>query len=335
VSEKVAVIGAGSWGTTVAALAAGNAPTVLWARDPAVAETLRTEHHNPSYLSDFRLPDRLDATADIEAAVAGASLVIMAVPSHGFRAVATDLAAVLADGTPVLSLTKGLEQGSHLRMTELLAEVVPNSPAGVLTGPNLASEVAGGQPTAGVVALADGDQARWVQGLLVSDTFRVYTNGDVIGCEIAGALKNVLAVAAGISDGLGFGDNSRAAMITRGLAEMARLGQKLGGDVITFGGLAGVGDLVATCTSSKSRNHTVGVALGQGRSLADVMGEMRMVAEGVKTARPMVELAASVDVEVPIASQVADMIDGIRSPPEAIAALMQRPATSEFGSLRP
>jgi len=335
VSEKVAVIGAGSWGTTVAALAAGNVPTVLWARDPAVAETLRTEHHNPSYLPDFRLPDRLDATSDIEAAVSGASLVIMAVPSHGFRAVATDLAEVLAAGTPVLSLTKGLEQNSHLRMTELLAEVVPNSPAGVLTGPNLASEVAAGQPTAGVVALADGDQARWVQGLLVSDTFRVYTNGDVIGCEIAGALKNVLAVAAGISDGLGFGDNSRAAMITRGLAEMARLGQKLGGDVITFGGLAGVGDLVATCTSSKSRNHTVGVALGQGRSLADVMGEMRMVAEGVKTARPMVELAASVDVEVPISSQVADMIDGIRSPAEAIAALMQRPATSEFGSLRP
>ncbi|MHB1712566.1 MAG: NAD(P)H-dependent glycerol-3-phosphate dehydrogenase, partial [Acidimicrobiales bacterium] len=232
------------------------------------------------------------------------------------------------------SLTKGLEQGSHLRMTQLLAEVLPASPSGVLTGPNLAGEVSAGQPTASVVALADEEQARWVQTLLMSETFRVYTNGDVIGCEIAGALKNVLAVAAGISDGLGFGDNSRAAMITRGLAEMARLGERLGGDLITFAGLAGVGDLVATCTSSKSRNHTVGVALGQGRTLAEVMGEMRMVAEGVKTARPVVELADSCGVEVPIACQLADMIDGIRSPADAIAALMRRPATSEFGRLR-
>ena len=334
-AEKVAVIGAGSWGTTVAALAAGNAATVLWARDPALAETVRTEHRNPTYLPDFLLPERLESTHDIGEAVAGASLVIMAVPSHGFRAVATDLAEVLAKGTPVLSLTKGLEQGSQLRMTQLLAEVLPDSPSGMLTGPNLAAEVAAGQPTASVVALADANQARRVQSLLMSKTFRVYTNADVIGCEIAGALKNVLAVAAGISDGLGFGDNSRAAMITRGLAEMARFGMKLGGELITFGGLAGVGDLVATCTSSKSRNHTVGVALGQGRTLADIMGEMRMVAEGVKTARPMVELAASVDVEVPIATQVADMIDGIRSPAEAIAALMERPATSEFRGLTP
>ncbi|HEX3459990.1 MAG TPA: NAD(P)H-dependent glycerol-3-phosphate dehydrogenase [Acidimicrobiales bacterium] len=333
--EKVAVIGAGSWGTTVATLAAGNANTVLWARDPDLAETVRNHHRNPTYLPDFLLPDSLDATHDIGEAVAGASLVIMAVPSHGFRAVATDLAEVIVSGTPVLSLTKGLEQGSHLRMTQLLAEVIPDSPTGMLTGPNLAAEVAAGQPTAGVVALADDNQARWVQSLLMSKTFRVYTNADVIGCEIAGALKNVLAVAAGISDGLGFGDNSRAAMITRGLAEMARFGMQLGGELITFGGLAGVGDLVATCTSSKSRNHTVGVALGQGRTLADVMGEMRMVAEGVKTARPMVELAASVDVEVPIATQVADMIDGIRSPAEAIAALMERPATSEFRDLTP
>lgn len=318
----------------MAALAAGNAATVLWARDPDLADVLRSEHRNPTYLPDLRLPDRLDATHDIAAAVSGASLVIMAVPSHGFRAVAGDLATVMAAGTPVISLTKGLEQGSHLRMTQLLAEVLPASPSGVLTGPNLAGEVSAGQPTASVVALADEDQARWVQGLLMSETFRVYTNADVVGCEIAGALKNVLAVAAGISDGLGFGDNSRAAMITRGLAEMARLGEKLGGDLITFAGLAGVGDLVATCTSSKSRNHTVGVALGQGRSLDEVMGEMRMVAEGVKTARPVVELAESFGIEVPIACQVADMIDGIRSPADAIAALMQRPATSEFGRLQ-
>jgi glycerol-3-phosphate dehydrogenase (NAD(P)+) len=200
----------------------------------------------------------------------------------------------------------------------------------VLTGPNLASEVAAGQPTAAVVALDDEGTARWVQGLMMSRTFRVYTSVDVTGCEIAGALKNVLAVAAGVCDGLGFGDNTRAAMITRGLAEMGRLGVALGGDRMTFAGLAGVGDLVATCTSPRSRNRTVGVALGRGRTLDDILGEMTMVAEGVKTARPMVELAASYDVEVPIASQVADLLDGVRSPAEAIAALMDRPATSEF-----
>jgi glycerol-3-phosphate dehydrogenase (NAD(P)+) len=201
---------------------------------------------------------------------------------------------------------------------------------GVLTGPNLASEVATGQPTASVVAWADEARAQWIQGLLMSQTFRVYTNRDVIGSEIAGALKNVLAVAAGISDGLGFGDNTRAALITRGLAEMGRLGVELGGERSTFAGLAGVGDLVATCTSSRSRNRTVGEALGRGRTLPEVLAEMRMVAEGVKTARPMVELAASYDVEMPIVTQVADVLDGVRSPTEAITALMLRPATAEF-----
>ena len=329
-SDKVAVIGAGSWGTTVASLTAVHAPTVLWARDPALAAAVRADRCNPAYLPDFGLPDDLDATADLVSAVADATLVVMAVPSHGFRAVATDLASALVVGTPILSLTKGIEQGSHLRMTEILAELIPGSPSGVLTGPNLASEVAAGQPTASVVALADEALARWVQGLLMSQTFRVYTNRDVIGSEIAGALKNVLAVAAGISDGLGFGDNTRAALITRGLAEMGRLGVVLGGERSTFAGLAGVGDLVATCTSPRSRNRTVGVALGRGRALDEVLAEMRMVAEGVKTARPMVELAASYDVEMPIATQVADMLDGVRSPTEAITALMLRPATAEF-----
>lgn len=334
-ADNVAVIGAGSWGTTVAALAATNAPTMLWARDPVLAATLRCDRANPTYLPGVRLPDQLGATSELAEAVSAASLVVIAVPSHGFRAVVSDMAGLVTRGTPVLSLTKGLEQGSHLRMTELLAELLPDSPAGVLTGPNLAAEVAAGQPTAGVVALGDEDGARWVQGLLMSKTFRVYTNVDVVGCEIAGALKNVLAVAAGVSDGLGFGDNTRAALITRGLAEMGRLGVKLGGDRTTFAGLAGVGDLVATCTSLKSRNRTVGEALGRGRALADVLSEMRMVAEGVKTARPMVELAASYHVEMPIAAQVADLIDGMRRPDEAIAALMLRPATAEFPTSRP
>ncbi|HEX4218023.1 MAG TPA: NAD(P)H-dependent glycerol-3-phosphate dehydrogenase, partial [Acidimicrobiales bacterium] len=327
---RVAVIGAGSWGTTVASLVSSNTPTVLWARSPELAESLRIDHCNPSYLPDVTLPDGLEATADLARAVDGAQLVIMAVPSHGFRAVLSDLAKSVTAGTPVISLTKGLEQGSHQRMTQVVADLLPESPAGVLTGPNLASEVIGGQPAASVVALADQHLSEWVQELLISPSFRVYTNIDVVGCEIAGALKNVLAIASGICDGLGFGDNTRAALITRGLAEMARLGVELGGAVTTFGGLAGVGDLVATCTSLKSRNRTLGEALWRGRSLTDIIAEMRMVAEGVKTARPMVDLGASYDVEMPIVAQVADLIDGIRSPGEAMAQLMERPAAKEF-----
>jgi glycerol-3-phosphate dehydrogenase (NAD(P)+) len=316
----------------VASLVSSNTPTILWARSPELAETLRTDHRNQGYLPDVALPDGLEATADLARAADGAELVIMAVPSHGFRAVLADLAPLVTAGIPVISLTKGLEQESHRRMTQVVAELLPKSPAGVLTGPNLASEVVAGQPSASVVALADQDLSEWVQGLLNSPHFRVYTNIDVIGCEIAGALKNVLAIAAGICDGLGFGDNTRAALITRGLAEMARLGIELGGAVTTFGGLAGVGDLVATCTSPKSRNRTLGEALGRGRTLTEIIADMHMVAEGVKTARPMVDLAASYDVEMPIVAQVADLLDGLRSPAEAIAQLMHRPAAKEFPS---
>ncbi len=330
--EQVAVVGAGSWGTTVATLAVAHAPTVLWARHHAVADAVNDRHENPRYLPGAVLPDEVRATTEVGEAVAGATVVLMAVPSHGYREVLEAVAPFVGPGVPVVSLTKGLERETHLRMTELAARALPGRPVGVLTGPNLATEVLEGQPTASVVALADEDEARRVQALLFSRTFRVYTNPDVVGCEIAGALKNVLAVAAGVSDGLGFGDNTRAALITRGLAELGRLGARLGGEPMTFAGLAGVGDLVATATSPKSRNRSVGVALGQGRSLSDVLAGMHMVAEGVKTARPMVELAASVGVEVPIANQVAELLDGRQTPEDAISALMLRPARAEFAS---
>lgn len=333
-SDKVAVIGAGSWGTAVAALTAANAHTVLWARDPDLARAIHSSHVNPRYLPDVGLPSELCSTSELPDAVAAASLVVMAVPSHGFRGVADQLATALAPGVPIISLTKGLERETHLRMTEVLGQVLPDSPYGVLTGPNLAAEVIGGQPTAAVVALGDEETARQVQRLMMSRTFRIYTSADVIGCEFAGALKNVLAVAAGVCDGLGYGDNTRAAMITRGLAEMGRLGVELGGQQMTFAGLAGVGDLVATCTSARSRNHAVGYALGQGRRLADILDDMAMVAEGVKTARPMVELAASCGVEMPIVDQVAELIDGRCGAAEAMATLLDRPATSEFPRAR-
>jgi glycerol-3-phosphate dehydrogenase (NAD(P)+) len=333
--DKVAVIGAGSWGTTVAAVAAGSAPTVLWARRPALALSLERAHENADYLPGVALPEVLRTTASIEEAVTGADLVVMAVPSHGFRGVLTELAPCLRADTPVLSLAKGLEQGTHLRMTEVIAQVVPGHVAGVLTGPNLAREIAAGQPAATVVAMTEDGVCRSVQQLLRTPTFRVYTNPDVVGCEMAGATKNVLAIAAGILQGLGLGDSSLAALVTRGLAELGRLGVAMGGDRITIAGLAGVGDLVATCTSSLSRNRMVGEQLGRGRSLDEIMAEMRMVAEGVKTASPLLELAATHGVEMPIGEQVASVLEGATSPSEAISALMSRSAKPEFDGLHP
>jgi len=331
--DKVAVIGAGSWGTTVAAIASRSAPTMLWARRTALGEAIERRHENPDYLPGIALPAGLRATTSLEEAVDGASLVIMAVPSHGFRAVLIDMAPHLAPGVPVLSLAKGLEQGTHLRMTEVVAEVLAGHPAGVLTGPNLAREVVAGQPAATVVAMTDEAIARDVQELLRTDTFRVYTNPDLVGCETAGATKNVLAIAAGMIQGLGLGDSSLAALITRGLAELGRFAVALGGDPLTMAGLAGVGDLVATCTSRLSRNRTVGELLGQGRALDDVLRDMRMVAEGVKSARPLLELAAAHDVEMPIGQQVADVLEGIRTPAQTIPALMLRSAKPEFEGL--
>ncbi len=331
---RVAVIGAGSWGTAVGAIAAVNADAVLWARDPAVADRITLEHANPDYLPDIALPESLAATSDLREACAGADVVVMGVPSHGFRAVMTAAAAVIDDDVPVLSLAKGVEQGTELRMTEVVADVLPThdrSRIGVLTGPNLAREVALGQPTASVVAIGDPVTAAELQSLFMTSTFRVYTNPDVVGCEIAGALKNVIALAAGIAHGLGYGDNTKAALITRGLAELARLGRALGGDPLTFSGLAGMGDLVATCTSEKSRNRTVGVALGQGRKLDDIVAEMKMVAEGVKSTAAVLDLAARHGIEMPIAEQVGAVLYEGRTPGEIVPALMLREAKPELG----
>lgn len=332
--DKVAVIGAGSWGTTVAAIASRSAPTVLWARRADLGDAIDRRHENPDYLPGIALPESLRATSSLEEAVVGAALIVMAVPSHGFRAVLTDLAPHAEPSVPVLSLAKGLEQGTHLRMTEIVGQVMADHPAGVLTGPNLAREVVAGQPAATVVAMADQSIAREVQELLRTDTFRVYTNPDLVGCETAGATKNVLAIAAGMIQGLGLGDSSLATLITRGLAELGRFGVALGGDPMTMAGLAGVGDLVATCTSRLSRNRMVGELLGQGRTLDDVLGDMRMVAEGVKTARPLLELAAAQGVEMPIGQQVTDVLEGLRSPAETIPALMLRSAKPEFHGLQ-
>ncbi|HVA07814.1 MAG TPA: NAD(P)H-dependent glycerol-3-phosphate dehydrogenase [Acidimicrobiales bacterium] len=329
-SDRVAVIGAGSWGTAVAGLVAASHPTSLWVRSPELADTIQHTRENGTYLSGVRLPDDLTATSSLEEAVSGAGIVFMAVPSHGFRAVLGDLAPHASGIDAVISLAKGIEIGTNLRMSEVIGEVLPGMPAGILTGPNLAREVAQGQPAASVVALTDERLALRVQELVHTRTFRVYVGTDVVGCEIAGASKNVMAIAAGICDGLGFGENTRAVLITRGLAELGRLGISVGGQVLTFGGLAGVGDLVATCASPKSRNRTVGFELGKGRQLDDIVSSMHMVAEGVKSAGPLVGLAKAHGVEMPIAEQVEAIVEGRCSPLEALMSLMDRPARPEW-----
>jgi glycerol-3-phosphate dehydrogenase (NAD(P)+) len=326
----VAVVGAGSWGTAVASLLAHKTPTRLWARSPAVADQITQQHTNPDYLPGLELPATLVATADLADAIGDADIVLVSVPSHGFRAVIEEMAPHVGAGCTLVILTKGIEVGTNCRMSQIVSEVLPGTPSGVLTGPNLAREVAEGQPAASVVALADEEQAVRVQEALHSSTYRVYSSSDVIGCEVAGAAKNVIAIAAGMSDGLGFGENTRAALITRGLTELARVGTALGGQPLTFGGLAGVGDLVATCTSPRSRNRSLGFALGSGRSLAEAQAGTHMVAEGVRTAGPLVALAAEHDLEIPIVAQVAAIVAGTSSPKAALAELMSRPARREW-----
>jgi glycerol-3-phosphate dehydrogenase (NAD(P)+) len=329
-SDRVAVIGAGSWGTAVAGLVGASHPTMLWARSPELAAAMQETRENATYLPDIKLPDGLTATASLEEAVDGAGVIFMAVPSHGFRAVLSDLVPYAGGIDAIVSLSKGIENGTNLRMSQVIGEVLPGMPAGILTGPNLAREVAQGHPAASVVALADEALALRVQDLVHTNTFRVYVGTDVVGCEIAGAAKNVMAIAAGICDGLGFGENTRAVLITRGLAELGRLGIALGGKVLTFGGLAGVGDLVATCASTKSRNRTVGFELGQGRSLTEIVDAMQMVAEGVKSAGPLVDLAQAHNVEMPIAERVRAIVEERSTPLEALLSLMERPPSAEW-----
>jgi glycerol-3-phosphate dehydrogenase (NAD(P)+) len=327
---RVAVIGAGSWGTTVACIASRNCPTVLWARRDDVADEINRAHTNSAYLAGFELPAVLRATSSLEEAVGAADVVVMAVPSHGFRDVLVQAVPFVRPWVPLLSLSKGIEIGTHKRMTEIINELLPDHPAGALTGPNLAKEIMSGQPAAGVIAMADERIADGLQPVFHSPGYRVYTNSDIIGCEIAGALKNVMAIASGMAAGLGFGDNTKAMLMTRGLAELTRLGVAMGGDPLTFSGLAGMGDLFATCMSPLSRNHHVGVELGRGRKLDDIIAEMNMVAEGVKTSRVAVELAANVGIELPIAGQVEAVCHHGVSVEDALASLMSRPTGREL-----
>jgi glycerol-3-phosphate dehydrogenase (NAD(P)+) len=318
---RVAVLGGGSWGCTVASLAARNADTILWARDPEAAREIDEQHTNSRYLGDRPLNERLRATANMAEALQGAEVVVMGVPSQGMRLAARDVATSITPGVPVISLVKGLETHTRLRPTEVLSEELPENPCGLLAGPNLAREVLDGFAAAAVVAFDNEEIAQGLQPIFTGGRFRVYRNVDVLGSELGGVLKNVIAIATGMSYTLGVGDNTRAMIITRGLAEMMRLAVAMGAQAQTMTGLTGLGDLMATCMSPLSRNRHVGEELGKGRSIEEIVGEMKQVAEGVRSARSVIELADECECPMPISREVDAVVNEGRSAAEAYRGL--------------
>ncbi len=321
---RIAVLGAGSWGTTVASLLAGKHDCTIWARDAELAREIYERDANSRYLPGFALPTALKATADLEKAVHDADLLVVGVPTHGFRAILADVRPYLRPWIPVVSLSKGFERGTLLRMTQLIQDELPGHPGAALTGPNLAKEIMGGRAAASVIATEDLAVANALQAVMQRGMFRIYTNHDVIGCELGGALKNVIAIATGIAEGLGVGDNTRAAVICRGLAEVTRLGVAMGGEAATFAGLAGMGDLIATCMSPLSRNRTLGEQLGAGRTLEEILAETHTVAEGVGTAFTVHELAGRYGVEMPVCEEIYRVVSGEISAMDAYSGLTRQ-----------
>ena len=326
-NESVAVVGAGSWGTAFAVMLAERYGDVaLWAHEPEVRDSILRHRENRQFLPGIPVPEAVRPTNDLAAAVSGKSVVAFAVPSHHMRGIAARIAPSLSRDACLVSLSKGVENGTLRRMTELLAEASPDhaSRVAVLSGPTFAREVAQGKPTGATVAAEDLEVARRLQHALGGARFRVYADDDVVGIEIGGALKNVMAIAAGICDGLGFGHNARALLISRGLAEITRLGVRLGAHPQTFAGLSGIGDLVLTCTGDLSRNRTVGMRVGRGEPIGEILGGMTMVAEGVRTARSAVELSSRTGVPMPISEQVFGILHEGKDAVTAVSELFAR-----------
>ena len=329
---KQAVIGGGSWGTALASVLATHGPVTLWARDPEIVRSINERHHNSRYLSDLPLSPQISATSELESAVTDADLVLFVVPSHAMRAVALRSAPHLKSGALLVSASKGIENESLKTMEEVLIEVLPRefrSELAFLSGPSFARETVLQQATAVTIAARFSDVAERAQRHCTTSYFRVYTTDDVTGVELGGSLKNVIAIAAGVADGLGLGHNSRAALITRGVAEITRLAVRLGAHPLTLSGLSGMGDLILTCTGGLSRNRRVGFELGQGRTLSQVIGEMNEVAEGVKTSKSAYELARREGVEMPIMSEVYQMLYHDKSPRATLRDLMGRTLKGE------
>ena len=330
--KKVAVFGAGSWGTAFSlVLADAGNDVVLWARREELSDAINATRENPEYMPGVTLPEVVSATHDPEEALADASIVVLAVPSQSLRSNLEHWAKHIPDDAILLSLVKGVELGTLKRMSEVIEEVagLGHDRVGVLTGPNLSHEVVARQPAASVVACADESVAEYLQDRCHTPALRLYTNTDVVGCELGGSTKNVIALAVGMAHGLGFGDNSTATVITRGLAETARLGEALGADPYTFSGLAGLGDLVATCSSPLSRNRSFGEKLGQGLSVEEIAASTRQVAEGVKSCESIKDLARRSGVEMPIVEAVAAVVRGDTTPQEMLQALVSRATKPE------
>jgi glycerol-3-phosphate dehydrogenase (NAD(P)+) len=329
---STAVIGSGSWGTAFAKVLgdAGNKVT-MWSRRSEIAESIRSDRRNPEYFSNLILPESVRATADIEEAMTGSDLVFLTVPSQTLRGNLAIWAQYLSPSATLVSLMKGIELGTGKRMSEVISEAAGVDPSrvAVVSGPNLAPEIAAGQPAATVVACVDDQRATKIQRAITTSYFRPYTNDDVIGCELGGAVKNPIALAYGMAHAMGLGDNIRAAVITRGLAETARLGLRLGADPLTFAGLAGLGDLVATCSSPLSRNRTFGEHLGRGETLEQAQAATKQTAEGVKSCLAIRDLAASHGVEMPIVEQVERVCHEGLDPRVAVGALMSRDTKPE------
>ncbi len=331
--KKIGVIGAGSWGTTLANLLAKKGHEVtLWAHEPEGVREMKSTRVNSLYLPGIHLSPDLCFTGDLEEAVSGREMIVSVTPSQVTRAVLGRLLPFLSEGAVIVNASKGIEVETLLTMSQVCAEILPPALLKnycVLSGPTFAREVAQGMPTAIVAAAADKSVSLVVQETFSTAYFRVYTHRDVIGVELGGSIKNVISIAAGISDGLGLGHNTRAALITRGLAEMARLGAAMGSQPSTFAGLAGMGDLVLTCTGDLSRNRTVGMKLGQGMRIGDILGEMRMVAEGVKTTQSAFNLARRLDVDMPITEKVYQILYEDKPARHAVLELMSRDLKSE------
>ena len=326
------MLGAGSWGTALAKLLGDAGHDVaLWMRSPDQAHAMASGRENAKYLPGAKLPPNITPTADLAAALQSGQMVVSVVPSHTVRDTLSRAAKSISPETVVVTASKGIEVETGATMAEVLGQVLKKgTPIAVLSGPSFAKETARGLPTAVVVASHDPAAAKSVQEVFATDRFRVYTSDDVIGVEIGGALKNVIAIAAGCCDGLGFGHNTRAALITRGLAEIARLAQKMGGEPLTLAGLAGMGDLVLTCTGDLSRNRSVGIELGRGRKLSDILAGMSQVAEGVRTTRSARELAHKQGVEMPITEQIYKVIYEDKPAAEALVELMTRKLKAEY-----
>ncbi|MEU8520583.1 NAD(P)H-dependent glycerol-3-phosphate dehydrogenase [Streptomyces sp. NBC_01216] len=329
---KAAVFGTGSWGTAFGmVLADAGCEVTLWGRRAELAEAVNTTRTNPDYLPGVELPPSVRATTDPAEAARDADFTVLVVPSQTLRGNLTEWAPLLAPGTVLVSLMKGVELGTAKRMSEVVEEVarVPSDRVAVLTGPNLAKEIAARQPAAAVVACSDESVARRLQTACITPYFRPYTNTDVVGCELGGAVKNVIGLAVGIADGMGLGDNSKATLITRGLAETTRLGLVMGADPLTFAGLAGLGDLVATCSSPLSRNHTFGTNLGRGMTLQETIAATKQTAEGVKSCESVLDLARRHGVDMPITETVVSIVHEGKPPIVALKELMSRSAKSE------